>query len=91
MRRIVAVHGFCAAAPDKQSALDGHVVERDFSIRRAAADDKVAVHGHVLERHFVGTNQYAAFDVLIITAFCGDICADNVVENLRKLGACDVV
>jgi len=35
--------------------------------------------------------QYAPFDVLIITAFCGDICADNVVENLRKLGARDVV
>ena len=45
IRPSVAVHGFCTAAPDKQSALNGHVIERDFSIRRAAADDEVAVYG----------------------------------------------
>ena len=39
IRPSVAVHGFCSAAPDKQSALDGHVVERDFAVCRAAADN----------------------------------------------------
>ena len=47
IRAVVALHGFRAAAPDKQSALDGHVIERDFAICRAAANNQVAVHGHI--------------------------------------------
>ena len=43
---VIAVHGFRAATPDKQSALDGHIVQHDFAVRRAAADDEVAVYGH---------------------------------------------
>ena len=75
----------------QSSGLDGHVVERDFSIRRAAADDEIAVHGHVLERHFVGANQDAAFDVLVISTLGYNVSADDVMENLRKFRARDVV
>ena len=89
--KVTKVHGFCTAAPDKQSALDGHVVQHDFAVRCAAADDEVAVHGHVLERHFVGTNQYAALDVLVITALYRDIAANDVRKNLRKFRSRDIV
>ena len=91
IRPSVAVHGFCTAAPDKQSALDGHVIERDFSVCCAAADDEVAVYGHVLERHFVGANENAAFNVLVISALGHDVSADDVVKNLRELGSGDIV
>ena len=91
LRPIIAVHGFRAAAPDKQSALDGHVIERDFSIRRAAADDEVAVHGHVFQFHIVGTNENATLDVLVVSTLGHDVSTDNVIENLRKFRACDIV
>ena len=89
LRSVIAVHGFRAAAPDKQPPGHGHVVERDFAIRRAAADDEVAVHGHVLERHIVGANQDAAFDVLVVGSFYRDITADDIMENLRKTSNID--
>ena len=91
IRPSVAVHGFCTAAPDKQSALDGHVVQHDFAVRCAAADDEVAVHGHVLERHFVGANQDAAFNVLVISTLGHNVSADDVMENLRKFCAGDII
>ena len=67
------------------------MIERDFSICRAAADNEVAVHGHVLERHIVGANQGAALDVLVITALYCDIAADDIRKNLCELGAGDVI
>ena len=82
IRAVVAVDRFCASTPDKQSALDGNIIERDFSIRCAAADDKVAAHGHVFQFNVSSANQYAALDVLVVVAFCGDVRADNVMENL---------
>ena len=91
MRPIVAVHGFCTAAPDKQSALDGHVVQHDFAVRCAAADDEVAIHGHILERHIVGADQDASFDVLVVAALYRDIAANDIRKNLRKFCAGDVV
>ena len=78
IRPIIAVNGFCTAAPDKQSALDGHIVQHNFTIRRAAADDEIAVHGHVLERYIVGANQGAALNILVIGSFGSDISADDV-------------
>ena len=75
---VVAVHGFCAAAPDKQSALDGYVIQRDFAICRAAADDEVAVNGHVLERHIVGANQNAALDVFVVGSLGHNVSADDI-------------
>ena len=47
IRPSVAVHGFCTAAPDEQTTLDGHIVQHDFTIRRAAANNQIAVHGHI--------------------------------------------
>ena len=88
---VIAVHGFRAAAPDKQSALDGHVVQHDFAVRCAAADDEVAVHGHVLERHFVGANQDAALDVFVVGSLGHNVSADDVMENLRKFCAGDII
>ena len=91
IRAVVAVHGFCAAAPDKQSALDSHVIERNFPIRCAAADNQIAVHGQIFQFHVVGTNENAAFDVLVVGSFYRDITADDVMENLRKFRARDIV
>ena len=80
---VIAVHGFRAATPDKQSALDGHIVQHDFAICRAAADDEVAVHGHILERYIVGANQNAAFDILVVGSLGHYVSAEDVMENLR--------
>ena len=84
IRTVIAVHGFCAAAPDKKPAFDSNIIERDFSIRCAAADDEITVYGHVLERHIVGANQYAALDVPIVSALGHNISTNDVVEDLRK-------
>ena len=59
IRAIVAVHGFCATAPDEQSALDGHVIERDFSVCCAAADNQITVQnqfGFQYIKDFMGYN-----------------------------------
>ena len=86
IRPSVAAHGFCTTAPDEQTTLDGHIVQHNFTICRAAANDEVTIHGHVLERHFVGANQDAALDVLVISALGYNVSANNVVEDLCKLG-----
>ena len=77
IRPSVAVHGFCTTAPDKQSALDGHVIERDFTVCRAAADDEIAVYGQVFQLYIVGADQDAALDVLVIATLYCDTAARN--------------
>ena len=42
-------------------------------------------------RAMVGADQDAALDVLVVAAFCGDVCADDVMENLRKFCAGDII
>ena len=91
IRAVIAVNGRCAAAPYEQPTFDGHIIERDFAICCAAADDEVAVHGHILDHYFVGADQDTALDVLVVSTLCGNICADNVVKNLRKFCASDII
>ena len=91
LRPIIAIHGLRAAAPDKQPPGHGHVVQRDLAISRAAADDEITVHGHVFQLHIVRADQDVAFHVLVIAALGNNVSANDVGENLRELGAGDVV
>ena len=81
---VLDADGLNAAAPDEQSALDSHVIQRDFTIRCAAADNQIAVHGQIFQFHVVGTNENAAFNVLVVSAFGHNVSANDVVKNLRK-------
>ena len=91
LRRIVAIYGFCAAAPDKQSALDGHIVQHNFTIRCAAADDEVAIHGQVFQLYIVGADQDAAFNILVISTLGHNVSANDICKNLCKFCAGDVI
>ena len=91
IRSAIAINGRRATAPYEQPTFDGHVIERDFAICCAAADNQIAVHGHILEHHIVGTNENAALDVLIVGSLRHNVSADDVVEDLRKFGSCDIV
>ena len=91
LRAVVAVHGFRAAAPDKQSALDGHVVERNLAVSRAAANDEVTIHGQVFQLYIVGADQDATFNILVISTLGHNVSTNDVMENLRKFRARDVI
>ena len=69
LRSVIAVDRFYTAAPDEQTTLDGHIVQHNFTIRRAAADDEVTIHGQVFQFYIVGADQDAAFDVLAAGSF----------------------
>ena len=91
LRSVIAVDRLCTAAPDKQSAFDGHIIQRDFAICRAASDDEVTIHGQVFQLYIVGANQDAALDVLVVDSLGHDVSADDICKNLCKFCAGDVI
>ena len=91
LRSVIAVHGFCTAAPDEQTTLDGHVVERDFTVCCAAADDEIAVYGQVFQLYIVGADQDTAFNVLVISTLGHNVSANDICKNLCKFCAGDVI
>ena len=91
LRSVIAVHSFRTAAPNEQTPFDGHIVERDFTVCRTAADDEIAVYGQVFQLYIVGADQDTAFNVLVVGSLGHNVSANDVMENLRKFCAGDII